>query len=890
MEGLKKPLSRALSLALMMAMAFFGMLAITQAVYADEADITFTLNGLEVSDENLNNPTLYSDSSREYGLVFTHPDGGSYTDGINISLCDGVDSEKQCELQPGQDGQYLRTVNSLTLKGEAIWSLAEAKGYDEPYLEAQFYIEDEDDEWIAEAIYCISVDEAGTELEFGPDEESLEGIPDEIIQGDYFEIYPEGFATTYNNEYPDGDVEEIAVTGVACRVSDPMTVVKRDGIYVCTASENDTGTAKLTVSYRTEDMEQTDPDRTETYQIEVKDNIYWVWADTETGSHDALPGAVIALTAGGGGERDFEGEKFTFKWNLIDEGNAGSTLTPNENDSSRAVLKTGNTVGEDGSSVLVNIKLYSSRDRENPVAEDTIRINIWNQYYEIHPLKIERQLALNDSLNIIPELWRYSTSNRNGTRITNGVSFQVESGNDDDDFEWSERNGVFTITRMTTSELDVKFTALLDSESICERNYYFDEISYDLGDYQVVLPDAVDGWKYYVEGAGTIVPQVRVEDDGIVLREGVDYELSFKKETFDSSAPEDEQWDFREEVEPPLGKGHYLVTATAKGDVYEGSTDTDFEIFDKYSVAPYGGEVEFDEKYYDDSVDKFYDYYIIPAGIILKPAVTVGKAVLTEGKDYAVQYWAIDSKDVGFEGDEWDYLTKTLVDGFPTTPGTYVCYVIGKGKYSGNDSTSSIVRFTIENNPTGKARADAVTNQINSLNQANPNENAVKQARAAYNALPEKGFISAATLNKLVAAEKRVVQIKAEANRQAAIAAAAKAAEDARQGIYDPTIPKVKAKKPAAKKAKITAKWTKLKKKQLKKSKATNYEIWVCPNTGFAKGDTIERIVGKGKASIKVGGLQKNTRYFVKVRAIKYENGKKYVGPWNQKSVKTKKK
>lgn len=119
-------------------------------------------------------------------------------------------------------------------------------------------------------------------------------------------------------------------------------------------------------------------------------------------------------------------------------------------------------------------------------------------------------------------------------------------------------------------------------------------------------------------------------------------------------------------------------------------------------------------------------------------------------------------------------------------------------------------------------------------------------------------------------------------------ARAAAVAEAARQGVYDPSLPKVKASKPKASKKAFTAKWKKLKKKQLK-SGATNIEVWACADGAFAAGSTIERVVGKKKASTKIKGMAKGT-YFVKVRAIKYVGGVKYVGPWSAvKKVKVKK-
>lgn len=131
----------------------------------------------------------------------------------------------------------------------------------------------------------------------------------------------------------------------------------------------------------------------------------------------------------------------------------------------------------------------------------------------------------------------------------------------------------------------------------------------------------------------------------------------------------------------------------------------------------------------------------------------------------------------------------------------------------------------------------------------------------------------------------------AEAARKAAAAEAAAAAqaEAARQGVYSGSMPAVKASKPKAAKKAITVKWKKLKKKQFK-SGVSKIEVWVSTNTAFARGATIEKTVGKKKASIKIKGLQKGVTYYAKVRSIKYVNGQKVVGKWSGvKKVKVKK-
>ena len=135
--------------------------------------------------------------------------------------------------------------------------------------------------------------------------------------------------------------------------------------------------------------------------------------------------------------------------------------------------------------------------------------------------------------------------------------------------------------------------------------------------------------------------------------------------------------------------------------------------------------------------------------------------------------------------------------------------------------------------------------------------------------------------------ESRAAEEAARKAREAQAAAAA--AEAARQGVYSASMPAAKASKPKAAKKSITVKWKKLKKKQLK-SGVSNIEIWVSTNTAFARGATIEKTVGKKKASIKIKGLQKGVTYYAKVRTIKYVNGQKVVGKWSgTKKVKVKK-
>lgn len=510
----------------------------------------------------------------------------------------------------------------------------------------------------------------------------------------------------------------------------------------------------------------------------------------------------------------------------------------------------------------------------------------------------------------------------------------------------SEADGELTLVRQPDGSNS-------EPEELDNVEFFLNEISgTNLRDYWIYsddLPiDEDKGHCVYLDEGDTINPTVQVENEGFTLP-SEKYEIVVERER-----DNDDVWlpDNLPLTHGAAGPNRYRLTAKAKANSgFTGETEDciEVEVMSKTCLTPHGPEVAFTDGDNKEGPNPMRDYYrVVKGGSLSALAVTIDGVPISQD-NYEVRY-SKETKDNARDGipgfgleNEGTAFNSGSTD-FPNETGYYSCLIKGTGTPgAGYYGINGIVCVYVASSAAELAELEAadalmkalwdldfddldsnevkriraaynklsqvakdnlpeyflerlsaaeVIAQINALNLNNPSADAVAKARKAYNALNNwlKEEIPDDVLNKLIAAEKKV---KEEADKAAAAAkarAAAQAAEDARQGIYDPTIPKVKAKKPAAKKAKITAKWTKLKKKQLKKSKATNYEIWVCPNTGFAKGDTIERIVGKGKASIKIGGLQKNTKYFVKVRAIKYVNGKKYVGPWNQKSVKTKKK
>lgn len=95
----------------------------------------------------------------------------------------------------------------------------------------------------------------------------------------------------------------------------------------------------------------------------------------------------------------------------------------------------------------------------------------------------------------------------------------------------------------------------------------------------------------------------------------------------------------------------------------------------------------------------------------------------------------------------------------------------------------------------------------------------------------------------------------------------------------------VKISKPAAAKKKVTVKWKKVAKKDLKKIQGIEIQVAADPSfTNIVKTAT----VGKKKASKKIGGLQSKTTYWIRIRAYKDAADGRHVSVWKTKKVKIK--
>ena len=203
---------------------------------------------------------------------------------------------------------------------------------------------------------------------------------------------------------------------------------------------------------------------------------------------------------------------------------------------------------------------------------------------------------------------------------------------------------------------------------------------------------------------------------------------------------------------------------------------------------------------------------------------------------------------------------------------TYTCSVCGGTK---EEELPSLLE---------KAQEEALTE----LSKYNPNDYSGAEKNNVENALStaETAIKNATTVEAVtdalneakttIAAQKTDAQKEAEAKgKEEAATAAAAPAE-----IID--LPAVKISKPASAKKKLTVKWKKVSKKNLKKISGIQIEVATDPGfTNIVKTAT----AGKKKTSKKIGGLQPKTKYYVRIRAYGADN---HYSVWKSKSGKVK--
>ena len=659
-----------------------------------------------------------------------------------------------------------------------------------------------------------------------------------------------------------------------------------------------------------------EPPQTQTYDftVHVVDDIYEVTIDSVDGKFQEFPGGTIELRAyglhkftrdnddGEGWHYEESQEGLDYEWEL--ENNSIATLTQHSDDASRATLKFNDDIEDEaGTGVTVRLKAGG-----NEVTSGFDFFSAASEYPEVQPATIPSDLDIGETTEI--EMKTVLKEKGADDREIQGAEYVWNHNENDVCIEAVGDNGEVSvihsgensraknirITRLT--ERYVRFSLRSEWGPRAKWHaYYLDpiecSIDMDAPDNTDITMNGDETGTFHFITKGFDSKGVEYEPKILVFNESIEnFEpvegLSAEDVTV-SKAEGGLDVKVRGEalLEKDVDRFHILVFAKVNGNEVRRSISRPIHVhkWGEWAETPAtydepgkktrecAGCHETEEEPFGKSLKEDAEDKIAAAAQAAQDAETAMETAKQKLKD--AEAAAATPGDAAVEAAQAaktaaDAAKKAADDAKAAADEAKTAAEAAQAKAPADKTDEAAALVTNASNLVTRAdtlaasAATAVTDAETAVTKAGSARDAADQAAAAAKA-------------------------KAEADAKAAAAAKAEAERLARDGVLDKKIPKVKISKPAVKKNTITAKWKKLTKKQLKKSKAKKYEIWVCPNKKFAKEDTKEKIVSKSKSSYKFKGLRKKTKYYVKVRAIRYAGGTKYVGKWSKvKSIKTK--
>lgn len=270
------------------------------------------------------------------------------------------------------------------------------------------------------------------------------------------------------------------------------------------------------------------------------------------------------------------------------------------------------------------------------------------------------------------------------------------------------------------------------------------------------------------------------------------------------------------------------------------------------STKDYEPNTSFNIKESSISYTKSYTY----SGKAIKPSITIkyGEYVLEKDKDYKISY----------KGN--------------TYPGTAKIIIEGKGEFEGKVEKSFSIKLT---KASGFKASKNYTNKI-TLKWSKKSDitgykiykyNSKKKKYECVKTLSQKN--TSYTISKLSAGNSYKFKIRTYLTKSGKTYYG-----DYTSALETATLPnKVTIYYPSAGSKKMTVKWKKV-------SAGTGYEIKYSTSSSFKSSKTkTVRIEGKSNVSKTIKSLKKGTKYYVKVRAYKIVDGKRYYGSYS--SVRT---
>lgn len=340
------------------------------------------------------------------------------------------------------------------------------------------------------------------EILLGKDDDD-DGIP----------VFKEMYAKEFSSKSPYGEIDDVPFKVKKVESGDP-SIIKISSIpgayYIDPVA---LGTTTVTINY----YDVNNNVQSETYEVTVASNHYYVWFDgykeyddyEDLAMYKAVPGGSVELKADGN-RRDFYSaykDGYTFRWSFSDEEAENyADLVWSEQDSQNATVTIDSDADPDAEffDEGLKVKVEILDDQGVARASTEAKINVVSEWYEIVGLPDEadyRFMKPNDSITITPELRRYAkdtVDKEGGYEVASDKDMRIQfyaytyDEDEDEDIEievinvTSEGNTLesgdviresFTIKRLNNHSCSIKLYVPK------ENNGSYDDEDYDDEDY-----------------------------------------------------------------------------------------------------------------------------------------------------------------------------------------------------------------------------------------------------------------------------------------------------------------------------------------------------------------------------------------------------------------------
>lgn len=261
------------------------------------------------------------------------------------------------------------------------------------------------------------------------------------------------------------------------------------------------GTSKVTLTYT--DWDGTGGHTYEFY-IYVGGDVYGVDVWTDSGSKRVLRGGTAAMTAQASHEQyDAQSGEYhtctgdelagiTYEWSLYiyqddarEELSDVITVTPDANDSSKAVVSFEDVPTDWHEGIDVDVHVFIRDGGEDVVAENNYWLRMDESYLELWPTQIDGNLDVGEEITLTPEVREYPADNADGYNIlpADQVRFEAETY-DDNAYEVTDNgNGTFTILRKIEYDTSFRIKAFVidddgEHNEVDSRAYRLNRLPY----------------------------------------------------------------------------------------------------------------------------------------------------------------------------------------------------------------------------------------------------------------------------------------------------------------------------------------------------------------------------------------------------------------------------